>query len=72
MQRQLLLWLASSSAEAKGQQPGEQPVRGGTALRSSLVNAKKVARSRQKRHGTEFGLVGSFVDLFILFEQHYN
>lgn len=52
MQRQLLLWLASSSAEAKGQQPGEQPVRGGTALRSSLVNAKKVARSRQKRRGT--------------------
>lgn len=54
MQRQLLLWLASSSAEAKGQQPGDQPVRGGKALRSSLVNAKKVARSRQKRRGTEF------------------
>lgn len=54
MQTQLLLWLASSSAEAKGQQPGDQPMRGGKALRSSLVNAKKVARSRQKRRGTEF------------------
>lgn len=47
MYRQQPLWRVSSSVVAKEQQPGEQPMREGTALRSSLVNAKKVAGSRQ-------------------------